>query len=129
MLRQLPWYTAIYCIGTEQSGTAIFTRGSLSVTEMEKLRTGRGVPCHYRNTFFVNVFASSVNAYRRDCFHFVDTELLYLHWHAPQNCIVGGDFSCVLSPLDCASEFRSCRTPEDLLKHCSIERHLNHYPV
>jgi len=39
---QLPWYTAIYNIGTEQSGTVIIIRGSLSVTEMEKLRTRRG---------------------------------------------------------------------------------------
>jgi hypothetical protein len=87
MFRHLSWYTAIYSIGTEQSCTA--TRGSLSVTEMEKLRTGRGVPCHYHNTLFVNVYASSGNAHRRDRDHFFNTELLYLLWHALQNCIVG----------------------------------------
>jgi hypothetical protein len=44
MFRQISWYMALYNIGTEQSGTAIITRGSLSVTEMEKLRTGREMP-------------------------------------------------------------------------------------
>jgi len=37
-----PGHTAIYNIATEQSGTAVITRGSLSVTEMEKIKTERG---------------------------------------------------------------------------------------
>lgn len=89
----------IHKISTEQRGTAVVTRGSLSVTEMEKLRTGRGVPCHYRNTLFVNLYADDGNAHRRDGDHFFNTELVCLLWHAPQNFIVGGNFTCVLSPL------------------------------
>lgn len=86
------------------------------MTEMEKLRIGLEVPCHDRNTLLVNVYACDGNAHRRDGGQFFDTELLCLLWHAPQNCIVGGNFNCVLSPLDCNNGFRPCRTPEALLK-------------
>ena len=87
-----------------------------------KLRTGRGggVPCHYQNTLFVKVYASDGNAQRRDGDQFLKTELQNLLRHAPQNCIVGGNFNCFLSPLGCNNEFRQCKTPEALRKQCSL---------
>jgi hypothetical protein len=65
----------------------------------------------------VNIYAPSGSSNGVERGNFSNTELVYLLRHLPHNYIFGGDFNCVLSPLNCTGGFRPCKTIEVFVKN------------
>lgn len=71
----------------------------------------------------VNIYAPSGSSNGMERENFSNIELVYLLRHLPHNYIIGGDFSCVLSPLNCTGGFRPRKSLEAFVKdphliHC-----------
>jgi len=94
-------YTAHTNVGTNKRGTAIVTREQISLSNIIKLPSGRGMAASYQGTWLVNVYAPSGTAIRQEREDFYNIELAYLLRTLSTNMIVGGDFNCVLSQTDC----------------------------
>jgi len=94
-------YTAHLNIGINKRGTAILTREQISLTNITRLPSERGMAASYQGVWFVNLYAPSGTANRQERKDFYNVELVYLMRSLPPTKIVGGDFNCVLSQADC----------------------------
>lgn len=65
----------------------------------------------------VNIHAPSGSSNGMEPGNFSKTELVYLLRYSPHNYIFGGDFNCVLSPLNCRGGFRPCKTLDAFVKN------------
>ena len=83
-------------VGTSGRGTAMVTRKEITITNITRLPSGRGIAAEYRGIWWGNVYAPSGTIKRREREHFYNNELPYLLRVSPSNLIVGGDFKCVL---------------------------------
>ena len=94
-------YTAHLNIGINKRGTAILTREQISITNITRLPSGRGMAASYQGIWLVNLYAPSGTANRQEREDFYNVELVYLLRSLPPTMIVEGDFNCVLSQADC----------------------------
>jgi len=89
-------YTANLNIGINKRGTAILTREQISLTNITRLPSGRGMVASYQGIWLVNIYAPSGTANRQEREDFYNVELVYLLRSLSPTMIVGGDFNCVL---------------------------------
>jgi exonuclease III len=52
-------YTACFNVGTDMRGTAMVVKNPLTLTNVKKLLSGRGIATFIRGVWFVNVYAPS----------------------------------------------------------------------
>jgi hypothetical protein len=100
--RDTTGYTAHVSVRTDQRGTAILTRDSIS-TERP---SGRSTEAKYRYTLFVNTSAPAVSSREP----FFNTDVIYLLRHSPQYYILSCDFKCVLCWAQCSTDCSVCVT-------------------
>jgi exonuclease III len=88
-------------IGIYNRGTAMLTREPITLTNITRLPSGRGMAACYRGVWIVNIYAPSGTSRRQEREDFYNAEVTYLLWSIPPTMIIGGDFNCVLSQTDC----------------------------
>jgi len=93
-------YNAHINEGTEKRGTAILMKGGISVNNIKKLPSGRGIAGRFEDTWIINVYAPSgaEKIYERE--NFFTNELVYLLPTGPKEIILAGDFNCVIAPAE-----------------------------
>ena len=94
-------YTAHINEGTEKRGTAILMKEGISVNNIKKLPSGRGIAGLFEDTCLINVYVPSGAEKRHEHENFFTNELAYLLPTGPREILVAGDFNCVISPADC----------------------------
>jgi len=77
----------------------LVTRKQLSIADVKRLQSGRGIAAEYRGIWLVNIPAPSGAAKRQEKERFHTTECTYLLETASYKMIVGGDFNCVLNKM------------------------------
>jgi exonuclease III len=88
-------------IGPERRGTAIITKEHITLENVNKLPSGRGIAGWYEGLYIINIYAPSGSGRRKDRDNFYMNDLLILLQHATHDYIIGGDFNCVLQREDC----------------------------
>jgi exonuclease III len=53
-------------IGTEHSGTAIITKENITLTDIQRLPSGRGIAARWRDLYITNVYAPSGTGKKRE---------------------------------------------------------------
>lgn len=69
-------YTAHLNVGTNKRGTAILTREQISLTNITRLPSGRGMAASYQGIWLVNLYAPSGTANRQEREDFYNAELV-----------------------------------------------------
>jgi exonuclease III len=82
-------YTAHLNVGINKRGTVILTREQISLTNITRLPSGRGMAASYQRVCFVNIYAPSGTANRQEREEFYNVELVYLLRSLPLTMIVG----------------------------------------
>jgi exonuclease III len=93
-LRSCMTYTSLVPAGR---GTAMVTRNEITITDITRLPSGRGIAAEYRGIWLVKVYAKSGTAKRHARERFYNNELPYLLRASSSNMIVRGNFKRVLN--------------------------------
>ena len=80
------------------------TRNKVTITDITRLPSGRGIAVEYRGIWLVNVYIPSGTAKRQEREPFYNSELTYLLRASPSNMIVG-DFISELNQTDSTGHF------------------------
>jgi exonuclease III len=103
-LDMLTGYTACVNVGADMRGTAMVVKDPLTLTNVTKLPSGRGIAASISGVWSINVYAPSGAERKREREAFNNVDLTHLMRTLPSSMILGGDFNCVLNPNDCKSE-------------------------
>jgi len=93
-------YTKYTHTGTEQRVTAIIVKDGLTLTNVRRLPSGRGMAGTFNGTCIGNVCAPSGAEWKHERETFYNTDLPYLLPTAQSEFILAGDFNCVLLQSD-----------------------------
>jgi exonuclease III len=100
----------------EHAGTAILIRQGLSIEEVKRLPTGRGMAVKIQNRWFVNLYAPSGAEKKEERERFYATDIIQL---LPTSCakiLLGGDFNCVLNRADATGTFNYSSALDTLVR-------------
>ena len=86
------------------SGNDVLARRDLHITHIEKVPSGRAIAVVYKD-IRINVYAQSGTAKRTEREHFYNVELPILFAYNKHPLLIGGDFNCVLHPVDSTGHF------------------------
>jgi exonuclease III len=87
-------------IGTSMRGTAILARNEITLTNIIKVPSGRNMAATYNGLLIINVYFPSGTARRTDRESFYTSEQTCVPQAESHNVILGGDFNCVMHPVD-----------------------------
>ena len=82
-------YTARLNVGVNNRGTAILSRKQISLTNITRLYSGRGMAAKYQWIWSVSIYVPSGTANRQEREDFYNVELVYLLRSLPPTMIVG----------------------------------------
>jgi exonuclease III len=108
-------YNAYVKVSTENRGTAILAKEGLSLTDITRLPSGRGIAVCYEGIRIINIYAPSGLKKRRKREAFYNTEVPNLLRSTPAEILLAGDFNCVLSHVDSTGQGKYSRTLEKLV--------------
>jgi exonuclease III len=111
-----PRYTSYTNIGSEMRGTAIIARQDLQITHIDKIPSGREIAVVFCGIRIINIYAPSGTAKRTEQERFFNAELpvpLYEYTHP---ILIGGDFNCILQPIDSTGPFTSSNALADIVR-------------
>jgi exonuclease III len=107
-------YVTHHNVGTNMRGTAILARCEFPLTNITTLPSGRAIAGGHNGIRLVNLYAPSGTARRdREFFNAELPDLLYTKSHS---MITGGDFNCVLQPVDTTGHFPTSRALTDIFR-------------
>ena len=113
-------YTTHLNIGASMRGTAILARNEITLTNIINVPSGRAMAATYNGLLIINVYAPSGTARRTDRESFYTSELTCLLQAASHNVILGGDFNCVLQPVDTTGPFLTSRALMEIVRGLAL---------
>ena len=108
-LNELCNYKTYTSVGTAKRGTALVTQEEITITNITKLPSGRGIAVEFRGIWIINIYAPFGAARNMAREQFFDSELAYLLRASPTTTIVGGDFNCILHQKESTGHFNYSR--------------------
>jgi exonuclease III len=102
-------------IGTHMRGTSIVARKEFHLTNITTLLTGRAIAAEYKCIQLINIYAPSGTERRAERGHFYNMELPQLIRADHRNMVFGGDFNCIIDPVDTSGTFRNSRALANLI--------------
>jgi exonuclease III len=90
-------YTAHINIGTDGRGKAILAKEGFTLTNIQKISSGRGISATLQGIRIVNIFAPSGSEKKREREVFYNGEVATLLLIANTGIILAGDLNCVIS--------------------------------
>jgi exonuclease III len=109
-------YKAYTNVGTNGCGTAIVTRDNLTLHNIVRLPSGRGIAAEFQGLWLVNVYAPSGAEKKQERETFFNIEVPQLLLETPSRMLLGGDFNCVLAKTDCTGNFNYSRALHTLIR-------------
>ena len=93
-------YVAKVNEGNTKRGTAMIIKEGLSICNIKRLHSGRGIEGMFKDTWLINTFAPSGAENRHEREAYFNNEITYLLPVNSTEMLLAGDFSCVVSPKD-----------------------------
>jgi len=94
-------YEALVNEGTDKRGTAILLKQGISLSNIKRLPSGRGIAGLFKDTWLMNIYDPSGAEKRHERENFFTHDLAYLLPANSRDILIRGDFNCVTSPSDC----------------------------
>jgi exonuclease III len=95
-------------------------RHDFLLTDITSLPTARAIGATHGGLRLINVYASAGRARRVDREHFFNSELPALLYAAAPMMLIGGDFNCVLQPVDTTGPFTSSRALSEIVRGLTL---------
>jgi len=111
-----PGYISYTNIGSEMRGTAIIARRDLQITNIDKIPSGRAIAVVICGIRIINVYAPSGTARRTERERFYNAELPVLFSEYTNPILIGGDFNCILQPIDSTGPFTSSNALAEIVR-------------
>jgi exonuclease III len=83
--------------GTDRRGTAILVKESITITDIKRIPSGRGMAAKLNGTWIVNIYAPSGAEKKNERENFYNTDLTYILTTTQAEIILAGDFNCTLT--------------------------------
>ena len=106
-------YNAYVNVGTENRGIAKLAKKELSLTDITRLPSGKGIAVCYKGIRIINIYAPSGAEKRREREAFYNTEVPTIFRSTPAEILLAGDFNCVLYHGDSTGQGNYSRTLEN----------------
>ena len=111
-----PGYISYTNIGSEMRGTAIIARRDLQITNIDKIPSGRAITVVIYGIRIINVYVPSGTARRTERERFYKVELPALFSEYTNPILIGGDFNCMLQPIDSTGPFTSSNALAEIVR-------------
>jgi len=72
----------------------------LTITNVKRLPSGRGIAGQFKDTWIINIYASSGSENRQERERFLSNDLAHLLPTCQKDKVFAGDFNCVISQSD-----------------------------
>ena len=99
-LHKIRRYTIYINEGTERRGTAIVVKEGITLNDIKRIPSGRGIAAKFNGTWIVNIYAPSGTEKKQEREHFYNSELTYILPMTYAEIILAGDFNCILTKTD-----------------------------
>ena len=96
-------------------GTVIVARSEFHLTNVTTLPTGRAKAADYKGIRLINIYPPFGTARRTERKQFYNVEVPFLLQADQGNIVVGGDFNCILDPVDTTGPFQHSRALANLI--------------
>jgi len=103
-LNMIRRYTVHVNIGTDRCGAAILAKDGLTLSNIQRLPSERGMFASFRDILIVNIYAPSGAEKRQETEGFYNTEVVHLIPSSSTAMILAGDFNCVITNDDCTGQ-------------------------
>jgi exonuclease III len=103
-------------VGTEMWGTAILSRNDISLTNIATLPSGRAIAADFNGIRIINIYAPSGTARRKEREDFFNLKLPELLYPSSRTMLLGGDFNCILQPIDTTGPFTTSRAFSEIVR-------------
>jgi exonuclease III len=113
-------YTPYINIGSEGRGTAILAKDCYTLTNINRIPTGRGISAQFNDIKIVNIYALSGSEKKRERDDFYNNDVALLLVHPNPHMILAGDFNCVFSNSDCTDSPLISRALPNLAKRLEL---------
>jgi exonuclease III len=114
-------YEAHTNVGTANRGTAILAKEGITLTNITRLPTGRGITAYFEGIRIINIYAPSGAGKRREREAFFNVDMISLLPSAPTEFVLAGDFNCVLLQTDSTGQGNLSKTLEKLVRGLSLQ--------
>jgi exonuclease III len=111
-----PGYTSYANIGSEMRGTAIIARQDFQTKHIDKIPSGRAMSVVFCSIGLINVYAQSGTAKRTELERFFNAELPVIISEYTNSILIGGDFNCILQPVDSTGPFTSSNALAEIVR-------------
>jgi len=109
-------YKAHTNVGINNRGTALLTREPITLTNITRLPSGRGMAACYRGAWIVNIYVPSGTSRRQEREDFCNVELTYLLPSIHPTMIIVGDFKCVLPQTHCTGNINYSKALDRMVR-------------
>jgi exonuclease III len=92
--------TAYMNEGRDRRGTAILAKEGITITNIKRIPTGKGIAAMFNRTWILNIYAPSGAEKKNERERFYNNDLTYILPTVHSNMIIAGDFICILSNTD-----------------------------
>jgi exonuclease III len=90
--------------------TALIEKEGISIDNIQRLTSGRGIAAMFMDTWIINVYAPSGAERRHDLECFFNSDITYFLQMISNNVILAGDTNYVVSSNDCTGKPNVSRT-------------------
>ena len=113
---EMPGYTVYSNVGANLRGTAIMIRRNIPTYHIEKIPSGRAMAVTCYGYRIINIYAPSGTAKKAEREYFYNVDLPGLLSTQTMPLLLGGDFNCVLSPLDSTGTYNTSNALSNIIK-------------
>ena len=126
---EMPGYKVYSNVGANLRGTAIMIRGNIQTHHIEKIPSGRAMAVTCYGFRIINIYAPSGTAKKADREYFYNVELPGLLSTQTIPLLLGGDFNCVLSPLDSTGTYNTSNALSNIIQGLRLKDTWNQDPA
>jgi exonuclease III len=116
----LPDYTTHHNVGASMRGTAIMAKNRYLFDRIVTSPSGRAIAVVCYGVLVVNVYAPSGTAMRSERELYFNTELPFLFRSDHHHILCGGNFNCVLQPIDVLGHFSRSPALAELVRRFHV---------
>jgi exonuclease III len=110
-----PGYISYTNGSSEMRGTAIIAGQELQITHIDKIPSGRATAVVFCGIRIKNVYEPSGTAKRTERERFFNAKLPVLFSEYTHPILIGGDFDCILQPIDSTGPFTSSNAVAEIV--------------
>jgi len=115
VLHNIHGYNTHYNIGATMRVTAIIARDNISLENVSMLPSGRAIAAKFREIWIINIYVPSGTVRKQEREKFYHNEVSYIIATAGDHILLGGDFNCILDPMDAAGGYNYSLALQELI--------------